>query len=323
MEIRRIRVVRSRSEVVDCSDGGRFPAMGPRFQYLALLGICLVGTAFLEVRFQARVWRRPFTVLRALALPWLVFNAVNELAVFRHLWFYNPRYVTGWRVPRHYPVEEMCFFVAIPLCALLTFEAASNVYAGRVVPPWVRHGRQVPSPVVLPRRDVTRFRPAASAVVAVVSLLAAALLFAAALFEVRSDPIARAEARSSYERLAHRFDWNIREYPVLALGLLAGVLLLELGWWRTGIFRLRAFWSTMAICLAFMVPVNGWLTKLSAPVVIYASDEFSGLRPIWDIPLEDFGFGIALLLLVLMSWLRVTRRLEREDVVATGRVAEV
>ena len=64
----------------------------------------------------------------------------------------------------------------------------------------------------------------------------------------------------------------------------------------------------MAICLMFMIPVNGWLTKLSAPVVLYAQDEFSGLRPIWDIPLEDFGFGIALLTLVLMSWVRVIER---------------
>lgn len=296
--------------------------MGPRFQYLALLGICLVGTAFLELRFEARVWRRPLTVLRALAIPWLVFNLVNEVAVFRHLWFYNPRYVTGWRVPRHYPVEEMCFFVAIPVCALLTFEAASNVYSGRVVPPWVRGGRPVPSPTVLPRRDVTRWRPAASAVVAGAALTAVGLLFAAALFEVRRDPIARAEARNAYLHLSDRFDWNIREYPVLALGLLAGVLLLEMVWWRTGIFRLRAFWSTMAICLAFMVPVNGWLTKLSAPIVIYASDEFSGLRPIWDIPLEDFGFGIALLVLVLMSWLRVTRRPERAAGAATALAAE-
>ncbi len=63
----------------------------------------------------------------------------------------------------------------------------------------------------------------------------------------------------------------------------------------------------MVICLGFMVLVNGWLTKLSAWIVFYSEDEFSGLRPIWDIPLEDFGFGIALLTLVLMSWVRVTR----------------
>ena len=116
--------------------------MGPRFQYLALLALCLGGTAFLEVRFDARVWRRPLLVMRALAPPWLVFNLANEVAVFRGLWFYNATYTTGWTVPRRYPVEEMCFFVAIPICALLTFEAASAVYAGRVVPPWARNRSQ-------------------------------------------------------------------------------------------------------------------------------------------------------------------------------------
>lgn len=286
--------------------------MGPRFQYLALLALCLGGTAFLEVRFDARVWRRPLLVIRALALPWLVFNLANEVAVFRGLWFYSATYTTGWTVPRRYPVEEMCFFVAIPICALLTFEAASAVYAGRVVPPWARNRSRtdvtepvVTSPVLLSRRW-------SAAVVAGTTLtLATLLLLVAVIQDARTDPVVRAGLRHDYGLLVNRFDYNLPEYPILVVFLAAFVLAVEFGWWRTGIFRMRAYWSTMAICLMFMIPVNGWLTKLSAPVVLYAQDEFSGFRPIWDIPLEDFGFGIALLTLVLMSWVRVTQRRER------------
>ena len=71
-----------------------------------------------------------------------------------------------------------------------------------------------------------------------------------------------------------------------------------------------------------MIPVNGWLTKLSAPVVIYAGDEFSGLRPVWDIPLEDFAFGIALLALVLMSWVRVIDRAATDRAAIDGAATD-
>ena len=38
---------------------------------------------------------------------------------------------------------------------------------------------------------------------------------------------------------------------------------------RTGLFRRRAYWITMAIVFAFQVAVDGWLTKAVAPIVIY------------------------------------------------------
>jgi lycopene cyclase domain-containing protein len=73
---------------------------------------------------------------------------------------------------------------------------------------------------------------------------------------------------------------------------------------RTGLLRQRAYWVAMAIVLAFQVPVDGWLTKLSAPIVVYDGDEVIGVRMPWDIPIEDFLFGYALLTLVLALWER-------------------
>ena len=43
----------------------------------------------------------------------------------------------------------------------------------------------------------------------------------------------------------------------------------ELAVLRTGLFRRPAYWAAIAIVLAFQIPVDGWLTKLSAPVVLY------------------------------------------------------
>ena len=94
------------------------------------------------------------------------------------------------------------------------------------------------------------------------------------------------------------------EYTVAAsIGVLA-VVAYELRVARTGIFRLPAYWITMAICLFFMVLVNGWLTKLSAPVVLYDDARRLLPRVPWDIPMEDYLFGFSLITLVTLLWIR-------------------
>jgi lycopene cyclase domain-containing protein len=286
-----------------------------RFQYLALMGMCLIGTLPLEFRFGARVYRRLRELFLALIGPFVIFNFVNEIAVTRKLWSYSPLYTTGVRLPRNYPIEEVVFFIAIPICAILTFEAACNVYAGAVtgisgklrsVPSVIgaghlsgtRSGNDFGDHVGPSGRNVTLQQFLSGLLLSASGLL---LLSEAWWHRDRLSPVTDVG-----KGFVNHLDWDIPEYTVLTIGLLAGVGFLETAVFQTGLFRLRAYWSTMVICLGFMVLVNGWLTKLSASIVIYSEDEFSGLRPIWDIPLEDFGFGIALLTLVLMSWVRVT-----------------
>jgi lycopene cyclase domain-containing protein len=94
------------------------------------------------------------------------------------------------------------------------------------------------------------------------------------------------------------------EYTVLAALSVVAVVAVEHWHWRTGVFRDRVFWITMAICLFFMVLVNGWLTKLSAPIVIYDADQKTPWRFPWDIPVEDYLFGFSLLTWVLIRWRR-------------------
>ena len=97
-------------------------------------------------------------------------------------------------------------------------------------------------------------------------------------------------------------------YPLLALTAAAAVVGLELAVLRTGLFRRRAYWISMAIVFAFMIPVDGWLKKLSAPIVIYEPDDVSGWRPVWDILGEEFAYAFALLTLVLLCWERAGTR---------------
>jgi len=97
-------------------------------------------------------------------------------------------------------------------------------------------------------------------------------------------------------------------YAALALTAAIAVVAVERWWVRTGLFRDRAYWISMAICYAFMVPVDGWLTKRSAPIVLYRPEHTSGLSPIWDIPLEEYAYAFALLTAVLLTWEHAGRR---------------
>ena len=98
------------------------------------------------------------------------------------------------------------------------------------------------------------------------------------------------------------------EYTVLTVIAVVAVVAMELGWLRTGIFATTQYWISMGIVFAFQVVVDGWLTKLSDPIVIYNPDEMLGLRVPWDVPVEDYGFGFAMVTLTLLVWRRLLDR---------------
>jgi lycopene cyclase domain-containing protein len=100
-------------------------------------------------------------------------------------------------------------------------------------------------------------------------------------------------------------------YPAMSIAAALAVVALEARWFRSGLFRSRAYWIAMGIVFAFMVPVDGWLTKLSAPIVRYDDTDTSGWRPVWDILGEEFLYAFALLTLVILCWDRAERGSER------------
>ena len=97
------------------------------FQYLLLMGACLAITLPLEFVLGARVWRQPRRLVKALAIPVVIFVIWDLYAIARDHWGYNPDYVTGWELPGNLPIEELVFFITIPICSLLTFEAVGRV----------------------------------------------------------------------------------------------------------------------------------------------------------------------------------------------------
>ena len=106
-----------------------------RYQYLILMGLCVVVTLPLEFLFEARVWRRPRRLAVAVVPAVAVFVTWDLWATARGTWGFNPDYTIGVTLPGGMAVEEVAFFVVIPVCALLTLESVRNVAAGRV-PLW-------------------------------------------------------------------------------------------------------------------------------------------------------------------------------------------
>ena len=103
------------------------------------------------------------------------------------------------------------------------------------------------------------------------------------------------------------------EYTVLAVLSVLLTVAAERLWLRTGVFRSLQYWLAMGIVLAFQVPVDGWLTKLSAPIVLYDEAQTVGVRAPWDIPVEDFLFGFSMVTLAIMVWVRLGRTSTTEE----------
>lgn len=98
-----------------------------RWQYLVILAACLVITAPLEF-LGTGVYRQPRRAARAILPVALVFIVWDVLAIANHVWTYNPRYITGIDVGP-LPLEELLFFLVIPICGLLTYSAVEGILA--------------------------------------------------------------------------------------------------------------------------------------------------------------------------------------------------
>ncbi|ONI66812.1 lycopene cyclase [Kribbella sp. ALI-6-A] len=101
-------------------------------------------------------------------------------------------------------------------------------------------------------------------------------------------------------------------YTLPAVLAVIVVVVAELAWLRTGLFRRPAYWISMVIVFGFQIPVDGWLTKLDAPIVLYDPDHVTGVRFPWDIPIEDFAFGFALVTATLLLWVRAGAAARKE-----------
>ena len=94
-------------------------------------------------------------------------------------------------------------------------------------------------------------------------------------------------------------------YTEAVLVALAAAIALDLFVLRTTLVRRRSFWTSYAICFGFQLLVNGVLT--GRRLVTYSPDAILGFRVAYA-PVEDVGFGFALVLQTLAWWVWWGRR---------------
>ena len=97
------------------------------FQYLLLMAGCLLITLPLEFVLGARVYRRAVGLAFAVIPVVIIFSVWDIVGILRDHWSYSPRFTTGVKLIFAMPIEELLFFVVVPLCGLLTYEAVGQV----------------------------------------------------------------------------------------------------------------------------------------------------------------------------------------------------
>jgi len=95
--------------------------------YLAVLAGCLVAALWLEPVLRVNVLRRWRRLLLTVLPVAAVFTAWDLAAIAAGHWHFDRGQITGVLLPGHVPVDEVLFFLVVPLCAILGFEAVRAV----------------------------------------------------------------------------------------------------------------------------------------------------------------------------------------------------
>jgi lycopene cyclase domain-containing protein len=98
-----------------------------QYSYVAVLVFVLVGSSWLEIALRTRVFRRPRRLLLTVipvTLPFLVWDAY---AISQGHWWFDTDRILGVYLPGEIPLDELLFFIVIPIASVLTLEAVRSV----------------------------------------------------------------------------------------------------------------------------------------------------------------------------------------------------
>jgi lycopene cyclase domain-containing protein len=95
--------------------------------YLLVLAGCLVAALWLEPVLKVNVFRRWRRLLLTLLPVVTVFVTWDLLAIGAGHWRFDAAQTTGVVLPGGLPLDEVLFFVVVPVCAILGFEAVRAV----------------------------------------------------------------------------------------------------------------------------------------------------------------------------------------------------
>lgn len=97
------------------------------FAYLAVLAGCAVCALWLEPVLRVGVLRRWKRLLLTLLPVIVIFVLWDLAAIAAGHWTFDPKQITGVMLPGGLPLDELLFFIVVPICAILGFEAVRAV----------------------------------------------------------------------------------------------------------------------------------------------------------------------------------------------------
>lgn len=95
--------------------------------YVGVLVFVLVGSLWLEIVLRTRVFARPRRLLLTIVIvvwPFLIWDAY---AIAQGHWWFDESRILGVYLPGEIPLDELLFFMVIPLASVLTLEAVRSV----------------------------------------------------------------------------------------------------------------------------------------------------------------------------------------------------
>jgi len=108
-----------------------------QFTYLAVLAGCLLAAAWLEPVLRVNVVRRWRRLLLTLLPVIAMFAAWDVVAIALGHWTFDREQTTGVLLPGRLPLDELLFFVVVPICSILGFEAVRAVLARPATGRWL------------------------------------------------------------------------------------------------------------------------------------------------------------------------------------------
>lgn len=105
---------------------------GSRLAYVAILVFVLVGSSWLEALCRTRVFIRSKRLILSILPVVVLFFGWDAYAIANGHWWFDTDRILGLYLPGQVPVDEVLFFIVIPIASILTLEAVRSVQGWRV-----------------------------------------------------------------------------------------------------------------------------------------------------------------------------------------------
>lgn len=94
--------------------------------YMFVLLGCILGSGWLEYLLRTRVYRRTIRLVLSVLPVVVIFVLWDAYAIAQGHWTFDSRFITNIEVVLNVPLDEVAFFVVIPICAILTLEGVRS-----------------------------------------------------------------------------------------------------------------------------------------------------------------------------------------------------